>query len=321
MKYSKEEKLEIIRLVEGSSTSLTFTLRELSVSHSTFYDWYRRYAEEGEKALVDNRAHPMRVWNRIPQKERDKVVTLARKLPERSCRELACLFTDKQGYFISESSVYRILLAQGLVTGPVYAVNTAKKEFDQKTSRINEMWQADFTYFKVLDWGWYYLLSVMDDFARYILGWKLYPSMTSDDVKDLLKVTMNETGVMDVPVKLRPNFLSDNGPCFVSKELTEYLGKSGIRCIHGRPYHPQTQGKIERYHRSMKNIILLDHYHTPAELETSLSRWVKYYNNERYHESLGNVTPAQAYYGKAEAVLQRRKYIKLLTLQERRVKN
>ena len=88
--------------------------------------------------------------------------------------------------------------------------------------------------------------------------------------------------------------------------------------VRGKPNHPQTQGKIERYHRSMKNIVKLHHYYSPSELENAINEWVEYYNNERYHESLSNVNPYDVYFGREEKILKRRKETKLKSIQKRR---
>ena len=89
--------------------------------------------------------------------------------------------------------------------------------------------------------------------------------------------------------------------------------------LHGRPFHPQTQGKIERYHRTMKNVVKLHHYYMPEELEAALKDFVEYYNHQRYHESLQNLTPADVYYGRGEMILHERKRIKMETLKQRRL--
>ena len=112
--------------------------------------------------------------------------------------------------------------------------------------------------------------------------------------------------------------LSDNGPCYISGELSEYLQENGIAHTRGRPYHPQTQGKIERWHRSMKNQILLKNYYLPGELQEHLQRFISYYNHQRYHESLNNLTPADVYYGRGQAILNHRETIKINTLPMRR---
>jgi putative transposase len=142
--------------------------------------------------------------------------------------------------------------------------------------------------------------------------------MAADDVKDLLEEAVRRTGVQRVAVRHRPRLLSDNGPCYLSKELAEYLEEKGMTHTRGKPFHPMTQGKIERYHRSLKNEVLLQHYYLPEELEREIARFVEYYNNERYHESLNNLTPADVYYGRAREVETRRERIKRETLQQRR---
>ena len=321
MKYSQWEKYEIIRLVETSSLSVRKTLEQIGVSRSSFYEWYRRYSEGGVEALADRTRCPDKFWNRIPDSERQAIIEHALDHPELSCREVAVDITDRKCWFVSESSVYRILKAAGLVISPVFAVQSAADRFAHPTTRINELWQTDFTYFKICGWGWYYLSTVMDDYSRMILAWRLCSTMAAVDVKVTLDQAIEFTGIDEVPATVRPRLLSDNGPCYISKSLGEYLEDARMQHTRGRPFHPMTQGKIERYHRSMKNIILLDNYYLPMELETQIDRWVGYYNNERYHESLGNITPRDKYLGRAEEIQRRRRRIKERTLKQRRNAN
>lgn len=168
----------------------------------------------------------------------------------------------------------------------------AADKFKDTTSSINQLWQTDFTYFKVVGWGWYYLSTIMDDYSRYIISWELCKNMKSDDVQRSIDNALLKTGLKKSE---RPRLLSDNGSCYISTEIGKYLERAGIKHIRGRARHPQTQGKIERYHRSMKNVIKLDNYYSPEELKRSLSEFINYYNNERYHESLENLTPADVY--------------------------
>jgi len=165
--------------------------------------------------------------------------------------------------------------------------------------------------------GWYYLSTVMDDYCRFILSWRLCKTMMAEDVKQTLDMAIEWTGVDHVHVVHRPRLLSDNGSAYISKELRRYLEDNKISHIRTKPFHPMTQGKIERYHRSMKNIILLDHYYSPSELESRVGEWVEYYNNQRYHESTGNVTPADKYYGRDKDILKKRKRMKEKTIKER----
>ncbi len=318
MKYTQSEKMEVIRMVENSSLSVKKTLEEIGVSRSTFYEWYKRYQEEGFEGLRSHNKSPQQVWNTIPEWERQRVVQVAREYPEKSCREVAFYITDKMDYFISESSVYRILKSYDLVTSPVYTVISAKDKFDNPTTRINQLWQTDFSYLRVVDWGWYYLSTVLDDYSRYILAWRLCRTMMAEDVKKTLNMAIETTGVLHVHVVHRPKLLSDNGSAYISKELKRYLEANEIRHIRIKPYHPMTQGKIERYHRSMKNLILLDHYYSPSELEERIREWVQYYNNHRYHEAIDNVTPIDKYFGRDQEIMKNRKKLKTQTIRERR---
>ena len=251
MRYNQSEKTEIIRMVEDSQLSVKRTLWELDVPRSTFYSWYKRYQENGIDGLTDHWNGPRRFWNRIPNTERKKVVQLALEYPEKSPRELAWFITDTEGYFISESTVYRILKVFDLITSPAYIVLSASDKFKHPTKRVNELWQTDFTYFKITGWGWYYLSSILDDYSRYIIAWKLFTTMSSGDVKQLLEMAINKTGVDKIKVIHRPRLLSDNGPCYISKELKEYLRQQNLSHTRGKPFHPMTQGKIERFHRCL----------------------------------------------------------------------
>jgi putative transposase len=318
MRYSQAERMEIVRLVEESELSVTQTLEELGVAQSTFYRWYRRYREAGYDGLADRQPGPRQFWNRIPVEVRERVVEVALGHPEQSSREVAWSITDHEGYFISESSVYRILKANDLVTSPAFRLVSASDCFENPTTGVNEMWQTDFTQFKVIGWGWYYLCTVLDDYSRYILAWRLASTMATADVKTTLDQALEMTGVTQVKVQHRPRLLSDNGPSFVSKPLRDYLQEHKIKHIRSAPYHPMTQGKIERYHRSMKNVVKLDTLYFPWDLEQAIAAFVDYYNNNRYHEALDNLTPVDVYFGRAEEVKAKRAETKLKTLQARR---
>jgi putative transposase len=315
MRRSASEKLEIIRIVEGSELGVQRTLEELGINRSTFYEWYRKYLESGFEGLKPKVSQRKSFWNKIPDKQRNEVVEVALDQTALSPRELAYHITDKHGWFISESSVYRILKGRGLITSPAWILMQAADEFKDKTTCVHQQWQTDFTYFKIIGWGWYYLSTVMDDFSRYIITWDLCNNMETDDAKQSLDVAILETGVREDEM---PRLLTDNGPCYVSHEFNNYLIEKNMGHVRGAPYHPQTQGKIERYHRTMKNIVKLENYFFPDELRAKLAEFVDYYNNKRYHESLGNVTPADVYFGRAREVKMLRQEIKMKTLKERR---
>jgi len=142
--------------------------------------------------------------------------------------------------------------------------------------------------------------------------------MAATDVQDTLDIALAKTGVTQVKLEHRPRLLSDNGPAYISQELAEYLKQIDIRHIRGKPYHPMTQGKIERYHRSLKNVICLDNHYFPWELQQAIEDFIDHYNNRRYHEALNNVTPADVFFGRAAQIQSQRDQIKRATLILRR---
>lgn len=321
MRYPPSEKLEIIQLVEQSHLPAKRTLAMLGVTRSTFYRWYDRWREGGPEALRDRPSKPSRVWNRIPEAIQNQIVELALDAPELSPRELAVRFTDESKYFVSESSVYRLLKAHDLITSPAYIVIKAADEFRDKTSAPNELWQTDFTYFKIVGWGWYYLSTILDDFSRYIVAWKLCATMRADDVTATLDLALASAGLDHAAVVHRPRLLSDNGASYISGDLAEWLDKKNMRHIRGAPYHPQTQGKIERWHQTLKNRILLDNSYLPGDLEQRIAAFVTHYNHDRYHESLENLTPADVYFGRGQTILEERNRIKRQTIANRRLQH
>jgi len=252
---------------------------------------------------------------------RDSVIQLALDEPALSPRELAARFTDTKSYFISEASVYRLLKAQGLVTSPAFIVIKAADSFKDKTTAPNQLWQTDFTYLKVIGWGWFYLSSVLDDFSRYIVAWKLCTTMRAEDVTATLDLALRASGLDQATPADRPRLLSDNGSSYIAGDLARWLDDHKIKHVRGAPYHPMTQGKIERWHQTLKNRILLENYFLPGDLETQLAAFVDYYNNHRYHESIDNLTPADVYFGRGPTILAARAKIKRETIAERRLQH
>ena len=219
-------------------------------------------------------------------------------------------------YYVSESTVYQRLKAQDLIASPAFIVLQAADRFQPLTTRVNQLWPTDFTYLKVIGWGWFYLSTVLDDDSRFILAWRLCTGMAASDVAATLEQAL--AGLDQATVVHRPRLLSDNGLSYVSAELATWLTARAMAHTRGKPYHPMTQGKIERWHRSMQNEILLENYYLPGQLVSAIGRFVKYYNHQRYHESLNNLTPADVYNRRGTSILRMRRKIKQQTLNERR---
>ncbi len=313
---SSDEKTEVLERVEASPGSRRKVMAELGVPKSTYYRWRARLNQGG----LEDRSSGISVWNRLTPEEESVVLEVAMEHTDLSSRQLATWITDNKGFSVSESTVYRILRREGLVKSPEMKM-AAGKEFHTKTTRPHEMWATDASYFRVAGWGFYYMVTVMDDFSRFILSWKLQLDMTSTSFIEVIQDAVDLTGMTEVPLDDRTRLLSDNGPGYVSRAFGDYLRLLGIRHILASPYHPQTNGKIERYHQSIKREVNQVPYDVPRNLEMAISGFVSYYNNRRYHKALGNVTPADVLHGRREQILQERKEVQTQTLRRRKQYN
>jgi transposase InsO family protein len=315
---SAAEKRELLALVADSGLPRRKALEHLGFPRSTYYRWLRR---QGEGSLQDRKGGSPVPWNRLKPGEVAKILAKARASPELSCRQLALQMVDDERWYVSESTVFRILKREGLIK-PVEVIGfKAGKEYHRKTKRPNDLWATDCSHIKVFDWGWYYLVTVMDDYSRFILAWELKSDMAAGSLIDVVQNAVDATGMTDIPVEDRTVLLSDNGSGYLSRQFGEYLRLAGIRHIIASPYHPQTNGKIERYHRSLKGAINQLPYDMPSELEKAIAAFIEYYNYRRYHEGLGDVTPYDVYTGRNLEILSERKEAKSRTLQERRDNN
>lgn len=311
-----EQKLAILEDVERSPNKKKL-LESMGVSRSTYYEWRRRVQAEGGQGLVHKgRERPS--WNKLLDSEREYVRAKARKQSALTCRELAVRITDSGRFYISESSVYRILKAEGLIK-PVITEKKAAGQYWNKPRRVNEQWQSDITYIRIVGWGFYFLITVLDDVSRHILAWRLSSDMTGESISDVVEDALDFAGIGEREKK--PRFLSDNGSGYVGAVLNDYLQIRGLRHIFASPYHPQTNGKIERYHRTLKENGSLLVFGSPEAFVRFMEVFVDYYNHERVHEALGNVTPSDVYHGRREVILQARAELKKKSLARRKANN
>jgi putative transposase len=307
---SAGDKAVIMAQVEKQYRGKRQALIALGIPKSSYYRWRRGQSSENRKIS----------WNRLTPKEEDKVLVIAREYTDLSSRQLSVWITDNEGFAVSESTVYRILRREGLVKRQETQLMAAK-EYHTKTTRPHQMWATDASYFRVVGWGYYYLVTVMDDYSRFILGWKLQKDMSANSLIEVVQEAVDATGMTNVPVEDRTRLLSDNGAGYVSRTFRDYLHLVGIGHILAAPYHPQTNGKVERYQQSLKREVNQLSYMLPSQLEQAIADFVDYYNYHRYHKALGNLTPADVLYGRREEILKRREEVQIQTINRRREYN
>jgi putative transposase len=314
---SLQEKEEVLAQVEKAGRGKRKLLAQLPVPKTTYYRWR---SQQRQETLGDSTLQPRIPWNRLSAEEEAVVLAAARKYPDLSSRQLAAWITDHQGFSVSEATVYRILRKAGLVKSPEWKL-LAGKEYHRKTTGPHQLWATDASYFRVVGWGYYYLVTVMDDYSRFILAWKLQTDMTADSLIEVVQLAVEASGMTEVPVADRTKLLSDNGSGYVSRAFRDYLHLVGIHHILASPFHPQTNGKLERYHQSIKQEVNQLPYEMPTTLEQAIAEFVDYYNYRRYHKALGNVTPADVLQGRRDSILARRKKVQTQTLRRRQVQN
>ena len=289
-----EEKHRLLEAVKGSGVPIEDALRTLDLPRATYYRWKRKARQNGMLGLKDLPSIPRRPWNRLLSQERDIVLNTALKKLELSSRELAYFITDTQGFSVSEKTVYRILKRQGLINSKTSKTFPAQHEYHTKTKRINEQWQTD--------------------------AWRLQRNMKAYDFSEVVELAYQKARIKKED-ELKPRLVTDRGPALISDDFNDYLKEKGIHHILASPYHPQTNGKIERYHRSMKEKVLLNVYDIPEKLKAEIGKYISHHNKRRYHEALGNVSPDDVYYGRREQILLGRSKLKIETLARRKIKN
>ena len=227
--------------------------------------------------------------------------------------------TDAERYFVSEASVYRLLKAHDLITSPAFIVMKAADEFKDKTTAPNQLWQTDFTYLKVTGWGWFYLSTVLDDFSRYIVAWKLCTTMKAEDVTDTLELALQASG-------LDQSQRGTSASSAIRQRAELRLGGVGgmaRQTRHAayprRALSSDDTGEDRALASYVNNRILLENYYPPGQLEARIEAFVAHYNHLRYHESIDNLRPADVYFGRGQTILLERERIERKTIQHRRL--
>ena len=255
-------------------------------------------------------------WNRLSDEERDLIESEARKHTELSPRLLAIMLTERHGIAVGETTVYRVLKVKGLVRARPLDQRPAAKEWKKPTKAVDEIWQLDATNFFIPEFGYYKAIPVIDDHSRKLLACPVKPDESSQSASDAMEMALETAQREGHVIDTRPTLLTDNGSGFAGEIMEKYLKARGVRHIFGAPYHPQTQGKVERFNRTMKEKVNLWVYATPEALQAAIERMIEDYNDTP-HEALQNVSPNDVYAGKKDEVLERRAKIRIETMARR----
>ena len=206
---SGQGRAEVLARVASASEPLRQVLWDLHVPKSTCYRWRRRKVSDRDGSTPPSTGSTP--WNRLTADEEQAVLGAAGKEPAWSSRQVAAWLRDHGGFSVSESTVYRLLGREGLVK-PGELRMAAGKEYTRKTTRPHQMWATDASYFRVAGWGCYDMATVMDDFSRFILAWRLRHDMTSDSLIDAVQDAVDGTGMTGVPVRTARSCSLTMGP-------------------------------------------------------------------------------------------------------------
>jgi transposase InsO family protein len=261
----------------------------IGISRSKFYDWRQRYGRVNEH----NRWVPRDFW--LTEAEKQSILAYYYDHPLEGYRRLTYMMIDADIVAVSPSSVYRVLKNADLLASWNRKASKKGDGFHQPL-QPHEHWHIDVSYVNICG-TFYYLCSILDGFSRYLVHWEIRPQMTEREIEIILQ------RAREMFPEARPRVISDNGPQFIAKDFKEFIRISGMTHVKTSPYYPQSNGKLERYHRTVKGGCL--RVKTPLSLEDAqriVMKFVAYYNHERLHSAIGYITPKDKLEGRAETI-------------------
>ena len=265
-------------------------IKRIGITRSKYYDWKERYGKVNEH----NGLVPRDFW--LTDDEKQGIVDYYKDHPLEGYRRLCYMIMDDDIVAVSPSSVYRVLTNAGMLR--CWNGKPSKKGdgFIQPL-KPHEHWHCDISYINICG-TFYYLCSILDGFSRYIVHWEIRESMTERDVEIVLQRAREKFP------NAKPRIISDNGPQFISKDFKEFIRISGMTHVRTSPYYPQSNGKLERYHKTIKGTCI--RVRTPLSLEDArdiVADFVNHYNTMRLHSAIAYITPRDKLQGRAEAIL------------------
>lgn len=293
------------RWVPKSGVKQRRMLKWIGISAGKFYDWQQRHGQENKH----NAVLPRPLW--LDDWEKKAILEFFDQHPQVGYRQLSYMMLDADVVAVSPSSVYRVLKAAGRLKKWVKSASQKGKGFDQP-ERAHQHWHIDISYIN-LSGTFYYLCTVLDGYSRYVVHWEIRERMTVQDVEVILQRAKESVS------EVHPRIISDNGPQFVSRGFKEFIRISGMTHVRTAPYYPQSNGKIERWHSSLKQECIRPK--TPLDIEDArqlVGRYVLHYNTKRLHSAIGYITPKDKLEGR-ESVIFTARHLKLQQARKRRI--
>lgn len=302
-------------MIEDSSLSIEKTCKVLGLSPRRYYRWKSSYDKDGISGLEDGEAGPKVPYNKILPEEKEAILEAAEEYPNLRHRKLPPKLFEEWSVSVSASTVYRVLKEDDQIASRGFKESgSTADDFDYTPEEPNELWQVDISYIPIKNHGFWYLISALDDYSRKIVSYTLSSTMGAKDLVDVIDEGILNYELVEDP----PKFLTDNGTQMTSNRFKNYV--EGLDADHLRTAynHPETIGKIERYHKTVKDEdVFPKGYEDPFQAKKGLKGFIHYYNHERPHQALGQVTPQQAYTGEAQEIRKRREKLKEETLEKR----
>jgi transposase InsO family protein len=286
-RFSAEAKAELLRLVTRTHERTGWTVQRiltlLGLSKARYRAWRKRAAAS---ALTDRRPIAPACDAVLPE-EKAAVLAYALAHPKDGYRRLTWQVIDADIAYLSESSVYRILRDAELLAR--WKRSTHSGQAPTKPTRPHERWHTDLMYLRIAD-SWYFLVTVLDAYSRYVVHWELLTSMMASDVRLVIQQALEMTGAT-------PRLVTDNGSQFTAAEFKELVRRFALEHIRIRTYHPESNGLVERFHRSTREALSDQAIANLSQARTIIAAWIREYNDERLHAGLGYLTPATYYRG------------------------
>jgi transposase InsO family protein len=296
-RFSSEQKREILALVEQAAARTGWTVRRvlkrLGLSKGRYHEWVKRASAD---RLAD-RSTATASSGGILAEEKQAVIRYALAHPKDGYRRLAWQMVDEDVAYVSPSSVYRILNDADLLYR--WKRSRGVGEPPPRPVRPNERWHTDIMYLRV-EGTWYFLVTVLDGYSRYVVHWELLTSMRAADVRLVLQEALERTGA-------KPQVVSDNGAQFTAGEFKDLVKRFELEHIRIRTYHPESNGTLERYHRSTREALAEDDLGNLSKARELIARWVEHYNDSRLHAGLGYLPPVEYYRGNPERRFEERR--------------